>query len=448
MSIPACFILVNALSKLLGIYNLPVFSLPFCIITIALLYFFTLRISTGKLQLTPFQHYSPEKNLYLYSNNLKRLHHLKYLRLSLPFMGAWTVSQGYDANITHKDEWAQALDFVIEDEEQKTFEYPGTRPEHFYCYNKPVLACADGVVETIADNIEDNAIGQTNPQQNWGNTVVIKHAVDLYSKVSHLKKNSIKVKPGDVVKQGDLLALCGNSGRSPEPHLHFQVQLTPYIGSKTLAYPFADYAGHCHEDRDNYFAYSIPQERMVVSPVDINTTLKQAFAFEPGYYGLIKNHDGKQETWEVFIDGYSGQYLYSQETGAAAYFINNGHEFYFTAFYGDEKSLLYYFYMAAYHINFNSNYPGISADVYPLPVNKPALWLHDFVAPFYRFIKHTYQNQYEINGDEIIIRASKQRWLFNKCIAATAEASITISTNRLTKLNNKIIEATWDTANS
>jgi murein DD-endopeptidase MepM/ murein hydrolase activator NlpD len=57
--------------------------------------------------------------------------------------------------------------------------------------------------------------------------------------MSHLKKGTFKVKSGDFVKQGDLLAACGNSGRSPEPHLHFQVQVAPYLGSKTIDYPFA-----------------------------------------------------------------------------------------------------------------------------------------------------------------------------------------------------------------
>ncbi len=450
ISIPASFLLVNALTKLLGIYNLPVFSLPFCLITISLLYFFTLRITANKLQLTPIQHYSPEKNLYQYTNNVKRLDNLKYLPLNLPFMGEWTVSQGYNGDITHKDDWANALDFVITDEEQKTFEYPGTRPEHFYCFNKPVLACADGVVETVADNIEDNTIGQINTLQNWGNTVVIKHADDLYSKVSHLKKNSIKVKPGDVVKQGDQLALCGNSGRSPEPHLHFQLQLTPYIGSKTLKYPFADYTGHNLGAPDKYFAYSIPEEGMVISPVEINILLKQAFAFEPGYYGVIETPDGRKETWEVYKDAYNGRYLYSKQTGAVAYFVNNGYEFYFTAFYGDEKSLLYLFYLAAYRINFSSTYPGVS-DNYPLPANKFGLWLHDIVAPFCQFVKHTYLNQYQINRDEISIAANAQYCFLNKC-NSIMEAEIRIANNKLktfsVKMNNQITEATWDSANN
>jgi len=36
--------------------------------------------------------------------------------------------------------------------------------------------------------------------------------------------NSIQVKQGQKIKQGDLLGLCGNSGNSSEPHLHFHIQ--------------------------------------------------------------------------------------------------------------------------------------------------------------------------------------------------------------------------------
>ncbi len=72
------------------------------------------------------------------------------------------------------------------------------KPEDFYCFNKPVLAPADGWVEEILDGVEDNAIDQVNLTQNWGNTIVIKHADKLYTKLSHLKNNSFRVGKGDV----------------------------------------------------------------------------------------------------------------------------------------------------------------------------------------------------------------------------------------------------------
>jgi hypothetical protein len=57
----------------------------------------------------------------------------------LPFLGQWMVSQGYDGNITHKGDWSKALDFIIVNEELKTYSTDAAKPEDFYCYNKPLV---------------------------------------------------------------------------------------------------------------------------------------------------------------------------------------------------------------------------------------------------------------------------------------------------------------------
>lgn len=72
--------------------------------------------------------------------------------------------------------------------------------------------------------MEDNEPGYLNGYWVPGNTIVIKHSKNLYSVLSHIKQNSITVKVGDEVAEGDALGQCGNSGRSSEPHLHFHLQ--------------------------------------------------------------------------------------------------------------------------------------------------------------------------------------------------------------------------------
>nr|WP_294790051.1 urea transporter [uncultured Mucilaginibacter sp.] len=451
ITIPVAFLLVNALTKILVIYNLPVFSLPFCLLTIALLYFFMLRVSPGKLQLTPIQHYSPESNLYQYVNGQERLQDLKYLRLNLPFIGTWTVSQGYDGGITHQDEWGKALDFVITDADNKTYSDTGTRAEHFYCFNKPVLACAGGIVEEVVNHIDDNPIGTVNTGQNWGNTVVIKHVAGFFTKVSHLKKHSVKVKIGDYVNQGDLLGLCGNSGRSPEPHLHFQAQITPYIGSKTLAYPFAYYISD-NAGTQKLNSFQIPAEGTKVQPVDINTQLKQAFTWQPGYSAILTGSDGKTERVEVFTDAYNHTYLVSKETGASIYFINNGTTLYFTGFYGSKRSLLYYFYLAAYKVVFTADNNIIAHDVYPLQVKSfgAGLWIHDLIAPFYQFIRYSHQSHSDYSQQQLVITAQGYKEI-SGIKKQVMDANILIADNTLKSfminLNGESTTVQWQTEN-
>ena len=395
------FLVVNGMTRFLGVYNLPIFSMPFSLLTIGLLYFFMLRVKPGKLSLTPIQHYSPETNLYQYSTTKERLKDLIYLPVNLPFMGNWTVAQDYNGEITHKGDWAEALDFVITDIDDHTFEYPGNKPEHYYCYNKPVLACADGMVQEVIQHIEDNRIGQVNLEQNWGNTVILKHAEGLYSKVSHLKQHSVKVKVGDYVKQGDLLALCGSSGRSPEPHLHFQLQTTPYIGSKTIAYPFAYY-----QQNNELKSFATPRNGDRIQQLETNAYLKQAFNFQPGFRLQIIADDGRIETWETLTNAFNQTFLYCKENEAAAYFVRNNYVFYFTSFYGSKQSLLYLFYNAAYRIHFSTHAVN---DEYTLDSSafKPELWLQDMLAPFHLYIKRKYTNTYAIVDQGIEIHANR-----------------------------------------
>ena len=413
--IPVIFLLINATTRVFGLYNLPVLSLPFCVITLLFLIFFRLRHSAPGLQLTPLQHYSPERNLYQFINAKDRLDDLKYFRLELPFMGTWTVSQGYNGAHTHKGEWARALDFVIKDEKGNTLVFPGDRPENFYCFGKPVLACGAGTIEEVVDHIDDNEIGQVDTINNWGNTVIIKHLDGLYSKVSHLKKNSIKVKPGDHVKTGNVLGLCGNSGRSPEPHLHFQVQTTAYIGSKTLAYPFAYYFERA-DGHHTLHNFKVPEAENEICPVGISTSVKQAFNFMPGYTASICAPGKEPEVFEVFTDSLNQSYFYSKNTGATAYFINNGTSFYFTSFYGSRNSLLYGFYLSAYKVIFTDDSGVVTNDNFPLQLKtgKAVLWLQDFLSPFYRFMQLKYKSFCRTEGRESIIHSVQIQEIFGR----------------------------------
>ncbi|WP_157871621.1 M23 family metallopeptidase, partial [Streptomyces aurantiacus] len=61
------------------------------------------------------------------------------------------------------------------------------------------------------------------------NAVVIKHGNGTYSQYAHLSR--VDVKPGQVVKTGQPIALSGNTGNSSGPHLHFEIRTTANYGS-------------------------------------------------------------------------------------------------------------------------------------------------------------------------------------------------------------------------
>ena len=440
ISVPITFLIVMALGIVLGQWHLPVYSMPFCITVLSLLYFFALKAQNGRVVLTPLQFFSPEMNLYNYLNNKERLLNVNTVRLQLPFIGKWMVSQGYEGSITHKGEWSKALDFIIVDQELKTYDQFAAVPENFYCFGKPVLAAADGFVEKIEDYIDDNAIGTINQKQNWGNSIVLKHAEGLYTKMSHLKKGSFKVQIGDFVKQGDIVAACGNSGRSPEPHLHFQVQSTPAIGSKTLSYPLAHYAVSIN-GKLVVKEFSVPKETEIVCNTAADPSLKAAFEFLPGFNLSVKADGMEDGKWEVFTDAYNQTYIYCHNSKSIAYFKRNENAFYFISFQGDKKSLLYYFYLACYKVYLSSEPSVIVTDKFPLQLTKNTAikWLQDIVSPFIIFGQLYYESFHKTRSNDFlnpsITIESKQILEFLSIKKSTHQFAIEISDSRISSFS-------------
>lgn len=450
VSVPITFILVLSLNKVMGIIILPVYSLPFCITVISLLYFFILKEKKQKLILTPLQFYSPEKNLYHFINNKERLIFKKQIRFQLPFLGQWMVSQGYDGTLTHKEDWGKALDFIIVDNELKTYKELALTSEDFYCYNKPILAPANGFVEEIIDYIDDNKIGKINQELNWGNSIVIKHADGVYCMISHLLKNSIKVNKGDYVKQGHIVAQCGNSGRSPEPHVHFQIQATSYIGSKTMAYPLASYYSFIN-GKAHLNEFKIPDETEIVQNITVNNSLKNVFEFLPGFKLKVLSNGFTSGNWEVFTDAYNQSYIYCHNEKSTAYFQKNESFFYFTSFYGNENSLLYFFYLSAYKILLSTDHEITITDSFPLQFSRNYFikFVQDFIAPFYIFSRLLFKSSNHVNNSDFInniihIQSSQFLKLFTST-KKISSSTIKISHDKIAEfsiqINNKMITA-------
>lgn len=157
--------------------------------------------------------------------------------LILPFKGEWTVFWGGDTqalnyHVTTPSQ-KNAFDLVITDERGKSYQTNGKTNEDYYAFGKELIAPVSGEVVQVIDGIEDNQPGTMDPATVTGNTVIIKAGNNEYYLLAHFQQNSIKVKKGDHVTQGQVLGLCGNSGNSSEPHLHFHIQNTEDMGEAT-----------------------------------------------------------------------------------------------------------------------------------------------------------------------------------------------------------------------
>jgi len=146
----------------------------------------------------------------------------------LPFKEEWTVFWGGDTKELnyHVESEAQknAFDIVITDKNGKSFKTDGKTNEDYYAFGKELIAPCDAEVVLSVDGIKDNIPGELNPIYIPGNTVILKTKNDEFLFFAHFKQNSIVVKQGQKVKQGELLGLCGNSGNSSEAHLHYHIQ--------------------------------------------------------------------------------------------------------------------------------------------------------------------------------------------------------------------------------
>ena len=60
-------------------------------------------------------------------------------------------------------------------------------------------------------------------KKGYGNMVIIDHGDGYITRYAHMKASDIKVKVGDIVYNGQTLALVGNEGKSTGPHLHFEI---------------------------------------------------------------------------------------------------------------------------------------------------------------------------------------------------------------------------------
>jgi murein DD-endopeptidase MepM/ murein hydrolase activator NlpD len=171
------------------------------------------------------------------------------IEYDFPLRGTWYI--GASGNFHSHHRWAAmeefALDIIQFRERSKSYKTTGTSSQDYFAFGQDVIAVADGTIVEVVDKYADDdaklkkenetyeqydqriqseqmqALAQ-DPYTVAGNYIVIRHNDSEYSMYAHLKSGSVKMKKGDVVKRGQVIASVGNTGSSTEPHLHFQLQ--------------------------------------------------------------------------------------------------------------------------------------------------------------------------------------------------------------------------------
>ncbi|HOJ19516.1 MAG TPA: M23 family metallopeptidase [Ignavibacteriaceae bacterium] len=105
---------------------------------------------------------------------------------------------------------------------------------NFYNYRDTLYAVAEGVVTAIKDGMVENNGNlhdhlPTTIDELGGNCLTLKIGNNLYAFYAHCVPNSFFVTVGQTIKEGDPIALLGNSGNSDAPHLHFEITDGPDI---------------------------------------------------------------------------------------------------------------------------------------------------------------------------------------------------------------------------
>ena len=170
------------------------------------------------------------------------------LEVACPVAGRWLAMNSPADQVPshHLHAYGQtyAIDLVHEPAGGRR---PGTawwplarRPGDFLGFGQPVLAPAVGTVVRARGRERDHwsrtsvpgllylavegAVRELlGPGRILGNHVVLDLGGGVYAALAHLRRGSLRVRPGDRVVAGQQLAECGNSGNSTEPHLHFQL---------------------------------------------------------------------------------------------------------------------------------------------------------------------------------------------------------------------------------
>lgn len=339
MGVSMSVILTDAIGILFNYYGIPVFTLPFNITVIVFIFILSLiyyKEFNTEIKATP------EKSL---SNHLSKIFRFgeTSVQIGLPFTGTWSVYQAFNGEWTHKGEYKYAYDFVKKIE-GKSYKNDGLYKEDYYAFGEVILSPISGYVVAVKQDLFDNYIGEVDNIHNWGNYIIIKSDLGFYVEISHLMQYSVKVELGAYIEENMIIAKCGNSGYSPEPHIHIQVQDLGILGGFTKYFTFSEYI-----KKDRLYQHTLPNLGENISSIIQDKSINSRFIYILDdlftYEIFKKGYKIGEISFIVKMNEYGAFYLQDEQENQL-YFYNNLKEFYFYNYIGGESHLKWLFILA------------------------------------------------------------------------------------------------------
>lgn len=166
------------------------------------------------------------------------------------------------------------IDYLIVDDSGRTHVGDPRSNESYHAEGKEAIAVADGIVAATRDGIPENVPGgravPITLETVGGNHVVLDIGGGRHAFYAHLKPGSLRVRPGDRVRRGQVVGLVGNSGNSTEPHLHFHVSdgVSP-LGAQGVPHAFEQFTlvGRCRRLIAECTRAAVPRARWREMPM-------------------------------------------------------------------------------------------------------------------------------------------------------------------------------------
>jgi Peptidase family M23 len=106
-----------------------------------------------------------------------------------------------------------------------------TKNESDLSFGQPLHAVADGTVVSVVSDQPDIPPGELpgglSLDQLIGNNLILELDHGVFALYGHMKENSVTVRVGQKLQQGQMIGQLGNSGNTSSPHLHFQLTRGP-----------------------------------------------------------------------------------------------------------------------------------------------------------------------------------------------------------------------------